>query len=223
MRLKFLDRNPFFWLAIRAPFVVWETWLILLTVLLLALWAGWFFHTAVPVFVVSTIVAVTLHAILKMQLCAAACQRLAEDKEAGTLEVLLATPLTITEIVRGQWLALVRQFLGPLIAVIAIQFLLLALALVLREQDFFNQPDSAATYVWVCAATALMLGQDLLALGWVSMWQALSAKNVMLARSRTLFASSSCPGSCSVWFSPGLGCSGRVGYWASRSSSESGS
>ena len=40
-------------------------------------------------------------------------RQFAEDRHSGALELVVSTPLGVKEILRGQWLALRRQFLGP--------------------------------------------------------------------------------------------------------------
>ena len=57
--------------------------------------------------------------MLKLWITTEAGQQLAVDKKSGAFELLLSTPLTVRDMVRGQWLALRRQFLKPLAAVAA--------------------------------------------------------------------------------------------------------
>src|SRR5205809_5719175 len=48
-------------------------------------------------------------------------QRLGEDQSSGALELLLSTRLCVRDILRGQFLALHRQFFWPLAVVIAVE------------------------------------------------------------------------------------------------------
>lgn len=186
MRQARLNKNAFYWLASRSPVIAVETWIIFGAILVLAAASAWFFRDVLPVFVLCVMTAVLFHAIAKGQLCAAVCDRLAEDKHSASLELLLATPLSVKGILHGQWLALLRQ-LGPLFAtVIVLDFVLLGIALLANEPEFFREPSMLRHCLWACAGAGLMLAADGVTIGWVGMWQALSANNVMAARSRTL-------------------------------------
>jgi ABC-type transport system involved in cytochrome c biogenesis permease component len=99
-----------------------------------------------------------------------ACTRLSEDRRSGALELLLSTPLNEREVVRGQWVALRRQFLGPVLVFLALEFLLL------RE----SQP-----VFWLLANLPLHL-VEFLALGWVGMWLGLTWRSVSRAILGTL-------------------------------------
>src|SRR3569833_1002856 len=59
------------------------------------------------------------------KIAAAATNRFSEDRKIGSMELLLATPLNHARILRGQGSALLRLFLGPLIAVLLIHCLVL--------------------------------------------------------------------------------------------------
>ena len=83
---------------------------------------------------------------------------------------MVSTPLSVKEILRGQWLALRRQFLGPLLAVIAVELIFLAASL--QRESFQAQPINPV--LWL--AGIVMLVADVVALGWVGMWEAMTAK-----------------------------------------------
>jgi ABC-type Na+ efflux pump permease subunit len=139
------------------------------------------FSSGIPLPILCLMTAVTLHCILKVQICSAACERLAEDKHEGTLELVLSTPLSVREIVSGQWLALRRFFTVPLLLVVSQNVLMLGLV---AGTDIFPEPK--APIQLLVAGVALLL-VDGVALGWVGMWQAISARNSQHARSCTLF------------------------------------
>ncbi len=105
-----------------------------------------------------------------------ATRALAENRKTGALELLLSTPLQIEDIFRGQWLALKRQFLGPLIAVLMVECLFMLTTV--REAV----PGEERVF-WLALWTGgmLMLVADLVALYWVGMWQGLTAKNSLRA------------------------------------------
>ena len=185
-RIRQLEINPFYWLAARYRLVELEAWTTVIVVVALAGWAAWFFRVVVPVFVISMIVVVTLHSMIKMQVAASACDRLADEKHQGTLEMILATPFRVPQLIRGLWLALFRRLAGPFLSVVAITFALLIVVLVWRAPDVLQDAEAVGNCVAAVLAAVIMLGLDVFALAWTGMWQGVAARQAMQARSRTL-------------------------------------
>jgi hypothetical protein len=169
-RHRLLDVNPFLWLAQRErgkPLYVWgylaavaSTWL-------------WGRFSQGDVMLDRNVVVPSLllvHSFFKVWVVSEACTRLAEDRRHGALELLLSTPLTPAQILHGQWLALRRQFLKPLLVLMVIEFFLLRHAF-------------TAGLGLMCA---VMLAADFVALGWVGQWLALTTKHLTQAILRTL-------------------------------------
>ncbi len=160
-RRRLLDINPFLWLAGRQRWKHLYVWIYLASVGITWLW-GWFKYgdvmmdkkTLVPTVLV-------FQAFLKIWVVSEACARLVEDRRSGALELLLSTPLSIREILHGQWLSLRRQFAKPLLAILALEYL------VLRHE--FPTPTILVNLA--------MLVADMIALGWIGMWMGLTARN----------------------------------------------
>ncbi len=164
-RRRLLEVNPFLWLAQRErgkPVYVWGylaavggTWL-------------WGWRTQGDVMFDWNVVAPTLvlvHGFFKIWVVSEACTRLAHDRANGALELLLSTPLTPAQILRGQWLALRRQFLRPLVVLGVVEYLLLR-----------------RVFAWQLGLMSVaVLAMDFGALGWVGMWLGLSAKSLTRA------------------------------------------
>ena len=116
-RRRLLKVNAFYWLAARGRRKPAQVWFFLAFAFL---WwaAGWYMQGE---YWFDPSVAITasliLNATLKVWIALEAGHRLAEDKKSGAIELLLCSPLTVCEIIRGQWLALRRQFFAPLIVV----------------------------------------------------------------------------------------------------------
>jgi hypothetical protein len=180
LRKRLLDINPFLWLASRAWFKPIGAWLGL------AIIAGWSF--GVRTFLDSTwhdellafTTALLLNSLLKLWVAVEAGQRLADDQKIGALELLLSTPLTVRDILRGQFLALRRQFLRPLIFVVAVE-LGLTLAVAWHSQLYAARTRAFGE------ASLLLLAADLAALSWVAIASALTAKNPNQASVNTIF------------------------------------
>ncbi|MFN3409881.1 MAG: ABC transporter permease [Limisphaerales bacterium] len=183
-RARLLAVNPFYWLAARVrakPALVWAV-LALLTVAWLGLWAwqgddwfhpGWFICTMIG-----------LNTLLKSWFAGEAAAQLAEDRRIGALELLLSTPLSVSDIIRGQGLALRRQFLGPVLFVIALHFVFLAVGLGHRE--FFYSSESRGLWVFGCLLLVVVLVADLVTLFYVTLWRALVARNATRASGEAL-------------------------------------
>jgi ABC-type transport system involved in multi-copper enzyme maturation permease subunit len=172
-RTRLLEINPFLWLAARDPIKTTFLWAVIF--ILSALWI-WLASTwpkewlSIPSYIFA---AVLLHTVLKFWLASEACYRFVQDRKSGALELLLSTPLSVGEILQGQRLALFRQFAGPAIYILAVDFIFLFLGL--KERNL-NQSDERSFWImlWLVGITVFVM--DLFALGWVSMWVGLSSK-----------------------------------------------
>jgi len=203
-RKRTLDANAFYWLAARARFKPVHVWTFL------ACMAGWwlvFWLISGGLWLeppAAVLTALMLNFTLKVWLTIEAGQQLAEAQGTGAFELLLSSPLTVHDILRGQLLALRRQFLRPLLVVLGCE-LLLTLAVHQRS------PDWQTLAIWL--AGMCMLVADLVALSWVGMWRALVAKNHNLATIGTLLRVLVLPwalfgavvGAGNVWFGLALG------------------
>jgi len=179
-RARLLGANAFYWLAARArlkPAMVWG--------LLGLLGCGWTWGLvkfgsdwlSSPTYFATGII---LNLLLKGWLASEVGRQLAEDRKRGALELLLSTPLTVKEILRGQRLALQRQFLGPSIAVLAI-------CLVLMAATAHEAPaDDERTVFLSWLAGMAVFATDLMALYYVGMWQALVSRNPNRAASASV-------------------------------------
>jgi len=180
-RRRLLDQNAFFWLVSRArlkPVLVW-------TVLAL-LAGGWAWGLAkyhrewLNSFMYLT-TGILLNLLMKGWVASETGRQFAEDRSHGALELLLSTPLTVQEVLRGQLLALKRQFLGPLVVVLT-AFLIFMMA---AASEMTADEDRISWILFWMALMGLMIA-DLAGLYWVGMWQGLTAKNPNRATSASL-------------------------------------
>ena len=125
-----------------------------------------------------------LHAIFKYWFATLACHSFAEDRNQGALELLLSTPLTIKEMLRGQWLALWRCLGWPIIAIIGSDVVLYCVSLYV-PQSWWQRSDKE---LWGLAlgGNLVMFVVDLVTLGWVGMWTGVNSKNAQHAASKTV-------------------------------------
>ena len=174
-RNRLLDRSACFWLAARARLGPAYVWAVLGLVA-----CGWTWGLAKSrrdwldqsTYVLTGLL---LNLLIKAWFALEAGRQLAEDRRQGALELLLSTTLTVQEILRGQWLALRRQFLGPAAVTLLVFFLFLMAAA--SDEMLLENPEDRSFWVMSWTAGMVMLLADLAALYWVGMWKALTAKN----------------------------------------------
>lgn len=112
---------------------------------------------------------------LKFWIGSEACRRFSNDRQSGALELILSTPIQVKEIVRGQVLALERQFAGPVFAVLIMDFVFL----------MSGQRSSEMTMMWVAGMVVFVT--DIFALSWVGMWRGLNSRSPNRASTSSMF------------------------------------
>jgi hypothetical protein len=172
-RKRLLDINPFFWLAARAKYKPLHVWGVLLFV------AGWWIWEHLQFGSIwlderasgtDIATAIMLNTALKLWIGLEAGRQLAEERQSGSFELLLSTPITIGDIVAGQRLALKRQFLAPIIlgAAVTVYFMIAAIRHSIADHGMLLT-------AWV--GGLLMFGADVAALFWTAMYCALTRQS----------------------------------------------
>jgi ABC-type transport system involved in multi-copper enzyme maturation permease subunit len=121
-----------------------------------------------------------LHYGLLVWIAFQAAHRFIEDRASGALELLLATPLNVREIIAGRLSALRRQFAWPIIAVLAFDVFMvgstLALELWTPRRTFRSNDD----VLWLCGCFGgiLMLVINVWAVSWVGLWIGMKARKI---------------------------------------------
>ncbi|MCF7763804.1 MAG: ABC transporter permease [Verrucomicrobia bacterium] len=170
-RRSLLDINPFFWIAgrnrLRPAYV-------LATLGLAGCFWFWLYlkfpddmtdsASFVPI-------ALMLHTVLKMWVASEACRTLCEERKSGSIELVLSTPLSVDQIIRGQLLALNRQFGWPVILVLGVDFVMFLAGIKDRILD------TSGEWTLTCLAVILMFVADIFTLAWVGMWLGLNARH----------------------------------------------
>ena len=180
-RTRLLDTSAFYWLAARARLKPAQVWAVLGLLACAWIWGLLKFHRDWLNSGLYFTTAFILNVLLKGWVAAEAGRQLAEDRKRGALELLLSTPLSVREILRGQRLALQRQFLGPLLTV-----LLIEVVLMLATAKETATQDEIGFMMKTWTAGMLMLIADVIALYWVGVWQAMISRNPNRAPSATV-------------------------------------
>ena len=183
-RRRLMDKNAFLWLVSRNRLRPYWIWFLLSCVMaifcfiFLLLFAKPSNFDAAPAIAIWG--AICLNSMIKLWILGEASHHLATSRRDGSLEWLLSTPLSVAEIIRGQWLALRRLLGGPAVAVCIADFLMLVLGVMgtLRTQSW---DEDTTGFVLVMLAGMGMLGADAVALAWAAMWNGLNAPQLRQA------------------------------------------
>ncbi|MGA2557462.1 MAG: ABC transporter permease subunit [Verrucomicrobiota bacterium] len=185
LRLRLIGTNPFLWLVSRNRLGQISVWAVLGLIGCGWIWV-WFFSDihlpdSMPIFVMTIVLN---HAVLKFWIASEAGWHLSEQRRSGALEYLLScTPLSEKDIIAGQWLALRRRFLAPLVAVLALDVVLIALSM---SPATGNTEEAKGNFIGCVICGMIMLPADALAIGWVGMWRAMLEKRPRTAAGETV-------------------------------------
>jgi len=176
-RTELLGMNPVYWLNSRRnawPWITWMATLLAWVAMLLPVGLLWGMAASTPlVFLSMPFASLLLTAPARIEVGIQASRFFAEARRTGSLELLLCTPLTPEEIVKGHWLTLRRRFFAPVAAAVGLVLLLLVFGLVEAGRDFilFAVFVGGKSLFLIAAFIA-----DVLAAGWVGMLVGLTAK-----------------------------------------------
>ena len=189
LRRKLIGRNAVLWLACRERWQSLGLWIIALLavgMLLLLLLAG------LPVleFVIWNSVSWVFVWVLYLWAASQACRFFIEARRSGLIELLLAAPVSVREIVDGQWRALLRMFGVPVVLLLAAQMVGSCFAasrsLGLVPATMGNMAPSLATTLVGTVATVATVAANLVAIIWFGMWMGMTSKTNNLATLKTI-------------------------------------
>jgi len=180
-RTQALDLNPVYWLVARNSPRPWAWWFI---------WAAlavgfvcFFYYEPTVALAVGQNGWSLLLVLLRILVGVYACRFFAEARRIGALELLLATPLTVDQILRGQWIALRRLFLVPSMALLGAGIMPMLLIFLT------DLPNAFPTWIILGSTYTLAIPKlicDLLAAAWTGMLIGLTAKKPNLAPGLTV-------------------------------------
>jgi predicted small integral membrane protein len=185
-RKEVLAVNVFLWRAAQPALQRTVVWLALLAVALLRLAVNSVFVLK-PFAVMPDILTLLLAGgVLKIWLASEAGATLSADRRNAALELLLTTPLPEGEILKGQRLALWRQFAEPAAAVFLANIFLLLMEMMQLPAgaSMAGERDFLVGLHLIIGVSVLV---DLLALSWVAMWLGLVQRKPNRAAMLTLF------------------------------------
>jgi len=189
-RQDLLPINPVFWLIGHQPETRTIAWAIVGMWGAVVLWLGLFRPLEAPIIVSKGGVVQVFGFLLKSLFALQACRFFVEARRSGALEMLLCTPLTRRDILDGQALALKRNFLWPIVALLALQFVPGILYLIAAQAWHFpplrRGTGVALVEMFLPGLYCVRMYADCYAIGWFGMWLALTLKKPGLAPALTI-------------------------------------
>lgn len=181
-RAELLSINPILWLTSRDRAVRWYPWIFLGAVGGLMLWATLKYNAGWTERSLTLGATALLHVFFKVWLGSQSSLTFSADRDRGALELLLSTPLTTRDLIRGHWLGLRRLFGAPLAVLLAGGVFWVIWVLV----DGRDSTDhKLAFWFYAYAANFLVFCADVWALGWLGLWMGVKSKNSREASSST--------------------------------------
>jgi len=164
-RRRLLDINPFYWLVARdrlKPIAVWAFLALGAFIWMLGLIFDPQDWKDDGVYIWTALIA---HTVLKFWVVTEACRRFSLDRQSGALELLLSTPISVKEILRGQWQGLERQFTGPVFTVLLADFVFL----------LSSPREPEVVLMWIAGMVVFLA--DIVTLAWLGMWRGLNSRH----------------------------------------------
>jgi hypothetical protein len=187
LRRKLLCRNPVLWLACRERWQSVGIWFLALGAIVAVVWLLKKLDT--EVWMVWRVVGGPFILAVYLWAASQACRFFIEARRSGLIELLLSTPISVQEIVRGQWHALRRMFGLPLVLLLSAHLTAVALSQQswsgLTAQLRGGGAELAVT-IAITIATGLATVGNLIALSWVGMWMGMTSKNNNIASLKTI-------------------------------------
>jgi len=188
-RARLLDVNPVLWLLDDSRKLRWVAWLLSLVAVAVLIFLGEV--GSVPLFS-SGLPMWPFYFLLKIFFAIQACRFFSETRRTGALELLFCTPLTMREVVAGQWMVLRRVFLWPLIILLSAN----AVALVYSASKGAGTWGAAGSNPLPFEILSLYFNfkvipntvADFLAIGWFGMWLALCLQRPNMAAGLTILS-----------------------------------
>ena len=177
LRRKLLDRNAFMWLASRDRFQAIGPWIISVSVLgfltLVFLNVPWNPGKLI-------VMAMCLAVAQQVAFSSAVGTQLFREYEQGTLEMILSTPLSVHEVIRGQLDAALRHYRRFFV----FAFLLIWAGIIYLFLAGGPRPISGVFILIIYSGLFLLQCH---ALGWVGMWSIVTAPNPKKGNANAFF------------------------------------
>ncbi len=188
-RRKLLDRNPVLWLAGRDRWLAWGLRAVMYGAAAVIFLTVWESKGGLGLMQISSGVILLAGVIFTLWFASQSSRFLVDARHNGMMELLLATPLTPRQIVRGHWRMLLDLFLMPGLLFLALQVFVSIVAVVGTSgvsSSMPNQPDYQMMQLVSLVAGVAKFVVGLLAVGWFGIWMGLTSKSPSVALLKTI-------------------------------------
>jgi len=188
LRRKLLGQNPILWLACRERWQslgIWAMAIVVLSAFLLLL----LYDLLGEAWMVWNLVSFAFVWLLYLWAASQACRFFIEARRSGLIELLLAAPPSVKEIVHGQWRALVRLFGVPVVLLLTVQLVGTCFSTRASWGQVSAQMGGGlalATALLSSGASVAITAANLVALSWFGMWMGMTSKTNNLATLKTI-------------------------------------
>jgi len=172
-RQAMLDLSPTYWLASRGRLRAFWLWTFLAFVAACWLWGYYENRREMLNLATNLVIMYFVHGIFKVFVVSEAVRIYAEEDKQGSLELLLCTPITVGNILKGQLVSLRRHFMWPALTLLALDLFFL----VVGHSSYSSGGGDrrAITTLFIVVAVTFVL--DCVALALVGLWNGLIARN----------------------------------------------
>ncbi|HVM51193.1 MAG TPA: hypothetical protein VMU04_24400 [Candidatus Acidoferrum sp.] len=185
LRRKLIDRNAVLWLASRERWQSLGVWVIavLATGVLIAMLAA---GAAAELWVAWNSLSWIFIWLLYLWLASQSCRFFLEARRSGLIELLMAAPVSVRDIVDGQWQALLRLFARPVI-LLMLMYSVAAVAAYANMGRVGGAPWGGLSTALLSAGVVLVtVPLNLAALCWFGMWTGMTCRSNNLGTLKTL-------------------------------------
>ncbi len=191
LRVRWLDENPVRWLAGRDLWMGRFIWVALLAVSIVGVMLSFRTGEAQVFMGVANGVLGLFLLLMNLWVAAHAARFFVEAMHTGTIELMLATPLTPRQIVMGQWWALCRTFLRPVLVMMLLEAILGALQIqelirTLAKNNSVFPTELVTQQILYQISSVFMTASGLVAVAWFGMWMGLVNKKPNHAIMKTI-------------------------------------
>jgi ABC-type transport system involved in multi-copper enzyme maturation permease subunit len=184
-RSRNLELNPVLWLLDDSRRLRWIVWGLVVACACILIITVTRWRQPELVLMIS-VLAWPFFFLIKVLFAIQACRFFGEARRTAALELLCSTPLTQREMIRGQWMALARVFLWPVVFLLVVQFgCCICSALGFLGKAYETNPANFYFY-FLAAKQFLNNAGDFAALGWFGMWAAISFRKPQMASGATI-------------------------------------
>jgi ABC-type transport system involved in multi-copper enzyme maturation permease subunit len=178
-RRRLLARSPIFWLGARDRFgPLWPALFLIAGVIGAFALIAWYEVPPEPATVIFFIVLGVADFHFRVRVATQAAMLFGRERQMGTWEMILSTPLSVPEILRGNWMSIRHHLLRSYLAYVALFAASVWAAIVILEAP----PERA----WIGVFFLAMSAGEFVVLGWAGMWQGMRAANPLHAPAQAL-------------------------------------